>query len=113
MVDAPEAATKVKKIHDLLVAGNITALDILLCSYTAPDFMEHGTKIKKPADLYLYNFFPIAAGKSDDFVLQSKDLSAEKIARANPGFNKKLGKPVSSPLTVGDMNQYYQMTGMI
>lgn len=70
-------------------------------------------KIKKPADLYLYNFFPIAAGKSDDFVLQSKDLSAEKIARANPGFNKKLGKPVSSPLTVGDMNQYYQMTGMI
>jgi hypothetical protein len=70
-------------------------------------------KIKKPADLYLYNFFPIAAGKSDDFVLQSKDLSAEKISRANPGFNKKLGKPVSSPLTVGDMNQYYQMTGMI
>ena len=70
-------------------------------------------KIKKPADLYLYNFLPIAAGKSDDFVLQSKDLSAEKIARANPIFNKKLGKPASSPLTVGDMNQYYQMTGMI
>ena len=70
-------------------------------------------KIKKPADLYIYNFLPVAAGKSDDFVLQSKDLSAEKIARANPGFNKKLGKPVSSPLTVGDMNQYYQMTGMI
>ena len=67
-------------------------------------------KIKKPADLYLYNFLPIAAGKSDDFVLQSKDLSAEKIARANPIFNKKLGKPASSPLTVCDMNQYYQMT---
>ena len=26
-------------------------------------------KIKRPADLYLYNFFPIAAGKPDDFVL--------------------------------------------
>ena len=51
MVDAPEAANKVKKIHELLVAGNITALDILLCSYTAPDFMEHGTKIKKPTDM--------------------------------------------------------------
>jgi hypothetical protein len=69
-------------------------------------------KIKKPADLYLYNFFPVAAGKSDDFVLQAKGLSAEKVAKANPGFNKKLGKPVSSPLTVGDMKQYYQMTGM-
>jgi hypothetical protein len=69
-------------------------------------------KIKKPADLYLYNFFPIAAGKPDDFILKAKGLSAEKVAKANPGFNKKLGKPVSSPLTVGDMKQYYQMTGM-
>ena len=30
-------------------------------------------KIRRPADLYIYNFFPVAAGKSDDFVLQSKD----------------------------------------
>lgn len=69
-------------------------------------------KIKRPADLYLYNFFPVAAGKPDDFVLQAKGLSATTVAKANPGFNKKLGKPVSSPLTVGDMKQYYQMTGM-
>jgi hypothetical protein len=69
-------------------------------------------KIKRPADLYLYNFFPIAAGKPNDFVLQAKGLSAETVAKANPGFNKKLGKPVSSPLTVGDMMQYYQQTGM-
>ena len=47
------------------------------------------------------------------FVLQAKGLSASTVAKANPGFNKKLGKPASSPLTVGDMNQYYQMTGMI
>jgi hypothetical protein len=26
-------------------------------------------KIKEPKDLYIYTFFPIAAGKSDDFVL--------------------------------------------
>jgi len=69
-------------------------------------------KIKRPADLYLYNFFPVAAGKPDDFVLQAKGLSATTVAKANPGFNKKLGKPVSSPLTVGDMKQYYQQTGM-
>ena len=70
-------------------------------------------KIKKPADLYIYNFLPIAAGKSDDFVLQSDRSSAEQIALQNPVFNKKLGKPASSPLTVGDLNRYYQMTGMI
>ena len=69
-------------------------------------------KIKRPADLYLYNFFPIAAGKPDDFVLQAKGLSATAVAKANPGFNKKLGKPVSSPLTVGDMKKYYRQTGM-
>jgi hypothetical protein len=69
-------------------------------------------KIKSPADLYLYNFFPVAAGKSDDFILQAKGLSATTVAKANPGFNKKLGKPVSSPLTVGDMKQYYKQTGM-
>ena len=69
-------------------------------------------KIKSPADLYLYNFFPVAAGKPDDFILQAKGLSATTVAKANPGFNKKLGKPALSPLTVGDMKQYYQQTGM-
>jgi hypothetical protein len=70
-------------------------------------------KIKNAKDLYVYNFFPIAAGKSDDYVLQTKGLSAEKIARANPVFNKTLGRPVNTPLTVGDLSDYYQMKGMI
>ena len=70
-------------------------------------------KIKRPEDLYIYNFFPVAAGKPDDFVLQAKGLSATTVAKANPGFNKKLGKPTSSPLTVGDLKQYYRQTGMV
>jgi hypothetical protein len=70
-------------------------------------------KIRNPADLYIYNFFPVAAGKSDDFVLQSKGLSANTVAKANPIFNKTLGKSISSPLTVGDLKQYYQKTGMV
>jgi hypothetical protein len=70
-------------------------------------------KIKNAKDLYVYNFFPIAAGKSDNYVLQTKGLSAEKIARANPVFNKTLGRPVDTPLTVGDLSDYYQMKGMI
>lgn len=70
-------------------------------------------KIKNAKDLYVYNFFPVAAGKSDDYVLQTKGLSAEKIARANPVFNKTLGRPINTPLTVGDLDDYYKMTGMV
>ena len=70
-------------------------------------------KIKDPADLYIYNFFPVAAGKPDDFVLKAKGLSARKVARANPVFNRVLGRPKSTPLTVGDLKRYYRITGMI
>lgn len=70
-------------------------------------------KIKRPEDLYIFNFFPIAAGKPDDFVLQTKSLSGKTVARSNPLFNRKLGKPIDSPLTVGDLKQYYQQTGMV
>lgn len=70
-------------------------------------------KIKKPADLYIYNFFPVATGKSDDFVLKTNNTSAQKIASSNPVFNKTLGRPINTPLTVGDLNQYYKKTNMI
>lgn len=70
-------------------------------------------KIKEPKDLYIYNFFPIAAGKSDDFVLKSNRLSAQKVANSNPVFNRTLGKPRNTPLTVGDLENYYKKTGMV
>ena len=70
-------------------------------------------KIKNAKDLYVYNFFPVAAGKSDNYVLQTKGLSAEKVARANPIFNRTLGRPIDTPLTVGDLTNYYEMTGMV
>lgn len=70
-------------------------------------------KINEPKDLYIYNFFPIAAGKSDDFVLQSSGLSAKKVANSNPIFNRTLGKPKNTPLTVGDLENYYKKTGMV
>jgi predicted nuclease with TOPRIM domain len=70
-------------------------------------------KIKEPKDLYIYNFFPIAAGKSDDFVLKSSKLSAQKVANSNPVFNRTLGKPRNTPLTVGDLENYYKKTGMV
>ena len=70
-------------------------------------------KIKNAKDLYVYNFFPVAAGKSDDYVLQTKGLSAQTVAKANPVFNKRLGRPINTPLTVGDLDDFYKMTGMI
>ena len=70
-------------------------------------------KIKEPKDLYIYNFFPVAAGKSDDFVLKTNGLSAERLAASNPIFNKTLGKPRNTPLTVGDLENYYKKTGMV
>jgi hypothetical protein len=70
-------------------------------------------KIKTAKDLYIYNFLPIAAGKSDDFILQSKDKSAEMIAVQNPIFNRTLGRPIKTPLTVGDLDDYYKKTGMV
>lgn len=80
------------------------------------DFWEKGYRsgrIKSAADLYIYNFFPVAAGKPDDFVLQARGLSAKTVAKANPIFNRKLGKPIDSPLTVGDLKKYYKLTGMV
>jgi hypothetical protein len=70
-------------------------------------------KIKTPADLYIFNFFPVAAGKSNDYVLQTNGMSAQTIAKANPVFNRTLGKPIDTPLTVGDLNQYYRTKGMV
>lgn len=70
-------------------------------------------KIKSPKDLYIYNFFPVAAGRENNFVLQTNGLSSKKIAKANPIFNKTLGRPIDTPLTVGDLDNYYKKTGMI
>ncbi len=40
-------------------------------------------KIKSYTDLYMTIFFPIAIGKPGDFVLETRGLSAEKIAKQN------------------------------
>jgi hypothetical protein len=72
---------------------------------------ENG-KIQSPEDLYIYNFFPVAAGKPDDFVLKSSGLSAKTVARANPVFNRVLGQE-NDQLTVGDLKNYYRKTGMV
>jgi hypothetical protein len=55
-------------------------------------------------DLALFNFFPLAVGKPDSFVLQAKNLSAETIARYNPYFD--LNK--DHQITVGEWRQWHR-----
>lgn len=70
-------------------------------------------KINSAKDLYIYNFFPVAAGKPDDFVLQTSNIPAEQVANKNPIFNRTLGRARNTPLTVGDLEDYYRKTGMV
>lgn len=51
--------------------------------YVKKYFSSYKGKILSYGDLYLITFFPIAIGKPDDYVLQTKKLSAELIAKAN------------------------------
>ena len=69
--------------------------------------------INSPIDLYIYNFVPIAVGKNNDFVLEWSGRSAETVAKSNPVFNTTLGRPIETPLTVGDLERYYRKKGMI
>ncbi len=48
---------------------------------------EYTRRIKSFSDLYFSVFFPLAIGKPDDWVLETKKLSALKIAEQNPCYD--------------------------
>jgi hypothetical protein len=59
-----------------------------------------------PAKLFAVNFFPLMLKHwdNDNWVLQTSDLSAQKIASQNPGFDlNKDGR-----ITVGEVKRYYE-----
>jgi hypothetical protein len=77
----------------------MTAIDQL--GYVYKYFKPWTGKIKNYFDLYLVTFFPDAIGKPDDYILQTKKLSAATIAKQNPFFDvNKDGK-----LTVGEIKR--------
>ena len=63
-------------------------------------------KINSYEDLYLFNFWPAALGKPDNYVIGNKYLSPELISRQNGGIAKKAGKQPGEPITVGDFKIY-------
>lgn len=82
--------------EQMLSMSNVQQLDVV------QQYFENGKgKFKNYTDLHLYAFFPAAAGKPDDWVLQSSTLSPQAIVNANPGFDlNKDGK-----ITVGEYRQ--------
>lgn len=58
-------------------------------------------KINSLIDTYLLVFFPAAIGQSNNYVLQTKDRSAAKIARQNPGYDINKDKRI----TKGEVEQ--------
>ena len=77
----------------------MSAIDQL--DYVYKFFKSKAGKIKSYYDLYLFNFFPIAVGKPDDWVLQTAGTSASIIAKQNPGMDiNKDGQ-----ITVGEAKQ--------
>lgn len=73
-------------------------------------FDSFGQKVQG-ADLFkLYTlvFFPLAAKHATDpnWVVQSKELSAEKISASNPAIACAAGKSPGTPLTIADFRTY-------
>lgn len=73
--------------------------------YVYKYFRPWAGRIRNYFDLYLITFFPDAVGKPDDYILQTKKLSALVIAKQNPFFDaNKDGK-----VTVGEIkSRMYQ-----
>jgi hypothetical protein len=57
-------------------------------------------------DMYALVFFPIIVGKSDDWVIQTKNLSAQLVSKSNPAIARAAGKSAGTPLNVSDFKRY-------
>jgi hypothetical protein len=77
----------------------MSAIDQL--NYVYKYFKPWTGKIKNYFDLYFVTFFPGAMGKPDDYILQTKKISAALIAKQNPGFD--INK--DSKVTVGEIKR--------
>lgn len=76
---AQALGTTTEKLKDM---SNVEQLP-----YVYRYLLPYKGKMKSMTDVYLAVFFPAAIGKSDDWVLQTKNLSAKKIADQNPIFD--------------------------
>ncbi|WP_338731769.1 transglycosylase SLT domain-containing protein [Mangrovimonas cancribranchiae] len=64
---------------------NMTAAEQMY--YVYKYYVRYKSKLKSYVDLYLITFFPLAAGKPLNFILQTATLPASLIANQNPVFD--------------------------
>lgn len=60
-------------------------------------------KMNSFLDVYLVTFFPAGLGKSDSYILETKNLSASKIAEQNPIFDKNK----DSKIKLGEIKSFF------
>lgn len=89
-------AGKVSSLNDILGMSALEQLDLVKWYFT-----PYRGKLKSYYDVYAVTFFPAMVGKSDDWVLQTKTLSAATIAKQNPAI--AAGKKM---ITVADFKRY-------
>lgn len=68
--------------ENLLKMSNVQQLE-----YVKKYFINYKNKLLNFVDVYLVIFFPLAVGKDDNFVIETKSLPAELIAKQNPIFD--------------------------
>jgi len=89
-------AGKVSSLNDILGMSALEQLDLVKWYFT-----PYRGKLKSYYDVYAVTIFPAMVGKSDDWVLQTKSLSAATIAKQNPTI--AAGKKM---ITVADFKRY-------
>ena len=73
--------------------------------YVRKYFLPFKGKIKNIYDLYLAAFFPAAIGKPNDYILQTKKLSAEKIANQNKAVDKDKNNKITKREVIDWVNK--------
>jgi hypothetical protein len=76
-------------------------------------YKEHYKRLKVDTlnsfiDVYLITFFPLAVGKPDTFVFQTKRLKASKIASQNPIFDKNKDNIITKIEVVNHFAGWYK-----
>ena len=89
-------AGKVPSIGHILTMPALAQLDLVKWYFT-----PFRNKMRSYYDVYAVTFFPAMIGKPDDWVMQTKSLSAATVAKQNPAISK--GK---ARITVADFKRY-------
>jgi len=86
----------VSSLDAILKMGPVQQLELVRWYFASRRGM-----LKSYYDVYAHTFFPAAIGRPDNWVFQTKTLSAATIAKQNPAISK--GK---SQITVADFKNY-------